>query len=639
LSAPCAVIQFIKHAAPLTEQQINSREGSRMRQNRWPGYMTGCLLVMLSFLAPLPSTFGQDKQQQADKQQHSDVIFQPSGFKTRLSLIEGDSRRVQLPDRIASVDGFDEEILKASILPGVANQIRVLAVAAGTTTLKLTDEFDRHFTIEVIVAGDTRQLEAIIRQAFPEASVTAVKVKDSVLLTGWVNQQDQLTPIVSIAEQFFPKVLNYMKVGGVQQVMLRVRIMEVQRSTIRHFGFNFLNLDQQGYVHSLPGSLATLAGTATSSPVTLPFGAAPSTNGIATSGFNNSTFSFGITGSNSVFNGFLEALKEERLLKILAEPNLVTVNGRQANFINGGEFPIPVPQSLGTVTIQWREFGVKLSFVPYVLGAGRLRLDVQPEVSDQDPSTAVTLNGTTVPGLSTRKVETQVEMNFGQTLVIAGLINNRIRTNTQKVPFFGELPWIGAAFRRVKEDTAETELLVMVTPELVAPLDAEQVPSEYPGSSTTQPTDKELFNFGFVEVPKCAPECPDGNCAPNYSYPNTLPVQPGSLTIQPDPTPAAPYDRNSGAPQPGVEVPPPPIDPASAGSPQAGRSRSSTGRTSYFANRAAQLSTSRVQQAGVSDDAQPSRRVQQSAYDPAQDTAPRTAPQRRNSRPGMIAPQ
>lgn len=599
-----------------------------MRQNRWQGYMIGCLVVVLSFLAPLPGSHGQDRQPPSN-----DVIFQPSGLNSRLNLIEGESRRVQLPDRIATVDGFDEEILKATTLPTVANQIRIVAVSPGTTTLKLTDEFDRHFTIEVIVAGDTRQLEAIIRQAFPEASVTAVKVKDSVLLTGWVNQQDQLTPIVSIAEQYFPKVLNYMKVGGVQQVMLRVKIMEVQRSRIRRFGFNFLHLDDNGYLHSLPGSLATLAGTATSSPISLPFGGPPG-GGIAAPGFNNSTMSFGITGSQFIFNGFIEALKEERLLKILAEPNLVTVNGRQANFINGGEFPIPVPQSLGTVTIQWREFGVKLSFVPYVLGAGRLRLDVQPEVSDQDPSTAVTLNGTTVPGLSTRKVETQVEMNFGQTLIIAGLINNRVRTNTQKVPFLGELPWIGAAFRRVKEDQAETELLVMVTPELVAPLDPEQVPAEFPGSSTTTPTDKELGIFGQIEVPNYGPECPDGNCPPNGQLM-------GPLTIQPDPTLAAPYDSNPGQRQPGLMTPPPPApeDPVVPGPPQAGRSKTSAGRSSYFANRAAKLSGSGVQQVGASDVNRTGRRVQQSGYDTSEETAPRTNPQRRNSRPGMIAPQ
>jgi pilus assembly protein CpaC len=599
-----------------------------MPRNPWRSFMTGCLVVVLSIFAPLPVSHGQDKPSTS-----SEIVFQPSGFKSRLNLIEGESRRIQLPDRISSVDGFDEEILKATILPGVANQIRVVAALPGTTTLKLTDEFDRHFVIEVVVAGDTRQLEAIIRQAFPEASVNAVKVKDSVLLTGWVNQQDQLTPIVSIAEQFFPKVLNYMKVGGVQQVMLRVKIMEVQRSRVRNFGFNFLALDDNGYVHSLPGSLATLAGSGSSSPVSLPFGGPPA-GGIALPGFNNSTMSFGITGSHFVFNGFIEALKEERLLKVLAEPNLVTVNGRQANFLSGGEFPVPVPQSLGTVTIQWREFGVKLSFVPFVLGAGRLRLDVQPEVSDQDPSTGVTLNGTTVNGLSTRKVETEVEMNFGQTLIIAGLINNRTRSGTQKIPFLGELPWIGAAFRRVREDAAETELLVMVTPELVAPLDPEQIPAEYPGSSTTNPTDKELFIHGLIEVPKLGPDCPDGqDCAPNY--PLTVP-----LTPQPDPNLIAPSETNAAPPS--VDTPAPTeASPGTASpgtAPQAGRSKNIPGRSSYFANRAAQLPASRVQQASATEDNRTDRRVQPTGYNSYQETAPRTSSQRRTTRPGMISP-
>lgn len=601
-----------------------------MRQNHCLGYLTGFLVVALSFLAPLPITHGQDgpPPRAQEKQPGNEVVFQPAGFNSRLNLIEGETRRIQLPDRIASVDGFDEEILKASILPGVANQIRVVAAAAGTTKLTLTDEFDRHFVIEVVVAGDTRQLEAIIRQAFPEASVSAVKVKDSVLLTGWVNQQDQLTPIVSIAEQFFPKVLNYMKVGGVQQVMLKVKIMEVQRSRIRRFGFNFLHLDENGYAHSLPGSLATLSGSSTASPLAIPFGGPPSAS-VATSGFNNSTMTFGITGSQFIFNGFIEALKEERLLKILAEPNLVTVNGRQANFLNGGEFPVPVPQSLGTVTIQWREFGVKLSFVPYVLGAGRLRLDVAPEVSDQDPSTGVTLNGTTVNGLSTRKVETQVEMNFGQTLIIAGLINNRTRSNTQKVPFFGELPWIGAAFRRVREDVNETELLVMVSPELVAPLDPEQVPTEFPGSSTVNPTDKELYVHGLIEVPNYGEECPDGEyCAPNY--PAGMPLSP-----QPDPNQSMPYEGPTPAPglqtpvPADLEVPPPP---------QASRNKSTSGRSSYFSSRAATQSPSKIQQVGATSSRGTGRRVQQSDYESQQEMqlAP---PRRRTSRPGMIAPQ
>lgn len=602
-----------------------------MLRHGWLHGLLACLMVSWSIVAPLPLQAAQ-----APAKSGNEVIYQPTGNQGQITLMEGDTRLIQLPNRIKSVDGFDDTLVKVLAIQGVANQVRVTGVTPGTTKVILKDEQDQYYTIEIYVTGDTRQLESVIRNAFPEASVTAVKVKDAVLLTGWVNQQDQLTPIITIAEQFFPKVLNYMKVGGVQQVMLRVKIMEVQRSRIRKFGFNFLHLDENGYVHNLAGSLAPLAGTATASPLTIPFGGPPSM-AVSTAGFNNSSLTFGLTGSQFIFNGFLEALKEERLLKILAEPNLVTVNGRQANFLNGGEFPVPVPQSLGTVTIQWREFGVKLAFVPYVLGAGRLRLDVAPEVSDQDPSTGVTLNGTTVNGLSTRKVETQVEMNFGQTLVIAGLINNRVRSNTSKIPFFGELPWIGAAFRRMREDASETELLVMVTPDLVAPLDPEQIPAEFPGSSTTSPTDKEFIIQGLIEVPKYGPDCPD--CPlPGVSYPGAA----APLTPVAEPNPLPTEQAYEAAPEGVIAPPVPPAPPPAEGTPQARRSPPRFGtRPSYLSSRTTQSSTNRVQQAGMTDATQFESRVEQTGYStPDSTTAPprRTAPVRRTTRPGMIAP-
>src|SRR5262249_2496484 len=148
-----------------------------------------------------------------------------------------------------------------------------------------------------------------------------------------------------------------------------------------------------------------------------------------------------------------------------------------------------VSQGLGTVSIQWKDFGVELEFIPFILGAGRVRLEIAPSVSDQDFTKAVTLNGTTVPGISQRRVNTQVEMNFGQTMVIGGLLNTHIISNNFKIPFLGELPWIGAAFRRVSHDQADTELLIMVTPELVAAMDSTQVPPGGVGASTASPTD------------------------------------------------------------------------------------------------------------------------------------------------------
>lgn len=605
-----------------------------MVRHGWFHGLLACLLLGTAWCAPV---HGGLKQGNPSK---TDVVYQPAGPQGEMTLMEGDTRLIQIPNRIKSVDGFDEALVKVLAIQGVANQVRVTGVAPGATKVILKDENDQYYTIDVYVTGDTRQLESVIRNAFPEASVTAVKVKDAVLLTGWVNQQDQLTPIVSIAEQYFPKVLNYMKVGGVQQVMLRVKIMEVQRARIRKFGFNFLQLSEHSYVHSLPGALAPLAGSATQSPIAVPFAGAAS-GGVSTPGFNNSTLSFGLSGGGNYFNGFLEALKQERLLKVLAEPNLVTVNGRQADFLSGGSFPVPVPQSLGTVTIQWKDFGVKLSFVPYVLGAGRLRLDVQPEVSDQDPSTGVTLNGTTVNGLSTRRVETQVEMNFGQTLMIAGLLNSRTRSGADKVPLLGDLPWIGAAFRRLNEDQSETELLVMVTPDLVAPLDPEQVPAEYPGSSTTSPTDHELFINGQLEVPNYGDYCPDCPVPAGGGYPGVQPLTPTPdanmpLTQPYEASPAPPGDN-------AVPTPPVPGDSAQYRT-QSGSmttARVST-RPGYLTNRTSSGSSeyAGVQQAGVNNTTQLDSQIQQSGYSVPQTTKPRTslAPKKRLPRPGMIAP-
>lgn len=500
------------------------------------------------------------------------LIFQVQTKQTSLSLIEKSSRVISLTNRIKTVDGFDPSVVKVTTIgdpqrPEVNDprKIRVTAVAPGLTSLILVDETGESYVVEVLVSGDTKQLEAIIRKAFPDSSVHAIKVKDSVLLLGWVNQPDQLTPIVELAEQFHPKVLNYLRVSGIQQVMLQVKIMEVQRGRIRTMGFNFLNLRDGSYVASTPGSIATLANLAA------PFGGPAGLTGAP----GNATAMFGVITNNNVFQGFIEALKQESLLRILAEPTLVTVNGRPANFLSGGEFPILVPGGLGTVTVQFKPFGVRLEFVPMVLGNGRVRLEVAPEVSEKDFTTQVTVGNTVVPGLTTRRANAQVEMNFGQTMIISGLINNRVQSRTQKVPFLGELPWVGAAFRRVSHDEAETELLILVTPQLAEPLDPSQVPEYGPGQNTVSPTDAELYGSGYLEVPRYGPEPGDdfngsynsqppagdfgaGNTAPvapalpasDPAFDATVPVDPASPSGNPTPVNPLPAE-------PGVDVPGP----------------------------------------------------------------------------------
>ncbi len=463
---------------------------------RAPAWLAVLLSATMSLVLP---AYAQQPRGQLDRttssSTRSEPLFQVRSKRSKLKIVERFTEVIELQTKITRVDGFDPKVVEVTAL--TPNQIRVQAVAPGITTLVLVDEKDEMYSIEVFVTGDVRHLQAHLNHFFPNASIEAVEVRDSVVLRGWVSQPEHINELVEIAEQFYPRVINQVRVGGVQQVLLKVKVMEVQRSKMRKLGFNFVHLNRDSAVSSTPGQLTPLTTFNT------PFGGTPS---VSLSGLADPTVALGVMTANSVFQGFIEALKEENLLKIMAEPTIVTTNGRPATLLTGGEFPIPVPQSLGTVTIEWREFGTRLEAVPIILGNGRLRLELAPEVSERDFTHSVDINGINVPALTTRRVNTQVEMNFGQTLVIAGLIANNNTAEVFKIPVLGDLPWVGALFSRKTFEDEETELVIMVTPEFVAPLDPGQVPPGGPGLFTDRPTDREILD-GFNEVPKYGDEC------------------------------------------------------------------------------------------------------------------------------------
>jgi pilus assembly protein CpaC len=243
---------------------------------------------------------------------------------------------------------------------------------------------------------------------------------------------------------------------------------------------------------------------------------------------------------------------------------LVTRSGEPARLVNGGEFPIPVPGGLGTVTIEWREFGVLLESLPVIISPTRLRQQITAEVSERDFNNAATLSGTTVPALTKRTVQTSVEMDFGQTLVIGGLIATRYTAQTDKIPFLGELPGIGAAFRRVRYDTAETELLVMITPEYVGGMSPDQLPPGGVGMFTTVPTDRELYKQGLIEVPSYTDQtyCPPG------AGPMVVPGPPAAPLMAPPPVNVDPN-----------LILPPPVPPGPALEGAEARPRTGAGKT------------------------------------------------------------
>ncbi|MFQ5734159.1 MAG: type II and III secretion system protein family protein [Planctomycetaceae bacterium] len=442
----------------------------------------------------------------------NDPIFDVRRKKSNLRIVEKFAKILRLDKRITTVSGFDQEVISVTKVDRSPNMIRVHAESPGVTSLVLADEDRNIFTVEAFVIGDVRHLQAYLTRLFPHSSVKAVAIGDGVLLRGWVTQPEHITEMREIAEQFYTRVIDQMKVGGVQQVQLKVRVMEVQRSKIRQFGFNFLFANQDGGFTSTPGQLTPLQS------FTAPFGGPSAIN---VSGLADPTMIFAVLSNSDAFQGFVDALKQESLLKILAEPELITTNGRPAYMLSGGEFPLLVPQSLGTTTIEWRQFGVRLEAVPIILGRGRVRLELEPEVSERDFTNSVQVGGTTVPGLTTRRVNTQVEMRFGETFMIAGLLSTRTTALTNKIPILGDLPWIGAAFRRVRYERGETELVIMVTPELVAPMKGGQIPGGGIGLFTDDPTDRELFIDGKLEVTSYGDRCENCGVDTIFSTPGS----------------------------------------------------------------------------------------------------------------------
>ncbi|HEX5446380.1 MAG TPA: hypothetical protein VFW87_21310, partial [Pirellulales bacterium] len=312
----------------------------------------------------------------------------------------------------------------------------------------------------------------------------------------------QVAPIIQMAEDYHSKVINHITVGGVQQVLLQVKVYEVSRTKLRTAGFDWGVMGSSADSFAVNGIGSLLNTTAATG------GAGAATGGAATalgslSAAQSQNLNFGILNGGSTFFGVLDLLTQKNLAKVVAEPTLSTVSGRPASMIVGGEIAIPVAQSLGRISIQWKQYGTQVDFVPIVLGNGAVRLEVRPRVSELDYSNAIPINGTTVPGIKARQVDTAAELRAGQTLAVAGLVQLKVDSAYRGILGLGDLPWLGIPFRKVTDTVNEVEMLVMVTPQLVDAMDPGEVPPGGPGFATALPTNKQLYCKGFLEVPNC----------------------------------------------------------------------------------------------------------------------------------------
>ncbi len=428
--------------------------------------------VLLPMAGKATSVLGQEARQQPG------LVHKVTALSDRIEMTVNTSRRLTLDQEIPEAQVNNPDIVE--LTPLSPNTVQILAKTPGVTQVNLWAEDGTIYTIDVIVYADARELEMLLKAQFPNATLKVIPVASGVLISGYIDDPTQAELVIRIAEGYYPEVLNNITISGVQQVLLQVKIIEVSRTKLRSLGFDFAQIAASGSFVSTASNIL-LRGT--------------------------ETFVFG--PADHGFVGVIEALREDKLAKIVAEPNIVAISGRPSFFHVGGDVGYVKSTSTdGTVVIAFREYGTRVDFVAIVLGNGRIRLEVRPRVSEIDRANSI--NG--ILAIKSRTVDTGVELQAGQTLAIAGLVQRRLEAENHGVPWISEVPYIGSLFRRVEHRNNEVELLVLVTPELVDAMSVGEVPPCGPGMRTTVPTDLELFGRGHLEVPNCCLTCGGSGC-------------------------------------------------------------------------------------------------------------------------------
>ena len=357
-------------------------------------------------------------------------------------------------------------------------EILIDGKAPGTISLIIWGGGDQRVQYDVVVEQPISPLEQQIHQLFPGEDVTVTTNADAIVLSGRASTTQVMLRIAEVAQAAAPKanIINMLQVpgaAGVQQVMLQVRIAEVNRRAITELGTSFFtgatgvgDWVGRGTTQQFPSvdykdlsRVETPGGTTVSGSMEF-------------SDFLN-IFLF---NTNWNVGTLIRALKQTGYFQSLAEPNLIAYNGKEASFLAGGEFPVPLVTGLGQVTVQFKEFGVRLNFTPTIAG-DLIRLKIRPEVSSLDFNNGVTMDGWRIPALQTRRAETEVELRDGQSFAVAGLMDNTSQSDKAAIPILSQIPVVGYLFQSKADRKERTELLVLVTPRLVRPLNPDEVPS------------------------------------------------------------------------------------------------------------------------------------------------------------------
>ncbi len=388
-----------------------------------------------------------------------------------LRLTVGKSVVIDYPSDVRQISTSNPEVVDAS--PVTTREILLSGKGLGSATMVVWSKTGQRTFYNVNVELNLDPLRRLLKEDFPNENIQTYSSRDSVSLNGRVSSKDVMERAAKVAEGFSKLVVNNMQVSAIapleKQILLRVTFAELDRSRELQYGVNLLGLAGQT---QLGTSTNQFSGSQLNGTSGVSGGTAPgSVSGSAGSSAVSITKALNIFAFNPKLNlgALIQALEAESILQTLAEPNLVATNGKEAYFLVGGEFPVPVLQggaNAGAVTIQFREFGIKLVFTPIVTENKTIKMHLRQEVSTLDFADGVTLSGFTIPALSTRRAETDVELSEGQSFVIAGLVSNNETESFNKIPILGSIPIFGALFKSKDEKKSRTDLLVLVTPEL-----------------------------------------------------------------------------------------------------------------------------------------------------------------------------
>ncbi len=436
--------------------------------------VTLCAGLMASSASALAAT--PDKTIKAEKLEKATTEKKP----TTLEVLIDKSVPVKFNAPAATVFIANPDIADVQVISPLS--VMIYGKKEGHTTLKITDK-DGHDLVykTVMVTQNLAALRETLRTVLPSSTIKVESIPNGIVLSGDVADAAAVEDARRLAVRYIPRdgdIINRIHVKANNQIQIRVRFAEVSRDVDKRFGINWETISNVGgFAFGLATGADFITAGATALTRTSLDG---STNDAIAATYNS--------GHHSV-NSMIDALAKNGLITILAEPSLTAMSGETASFLAGGEFPIPVPQN-ENVTIEWKQYGVSLAFTPTVIGEDRINLHVRPEVSQLSAAGAVTIGTVQVPALTTRRAETTIELNSGQSFAIAGLLNNQQTQSVDKYPFLGDIPVLGPLFRSTRFQNNESELVIIITPYIVKPATQEQLALPTDGFAPPSDTDR-----------------------------------------------------------------------------------------------------------------------------------------------------